>query len=226
MLFTMGAGLAQNFGTLLVCRFFASLFGSPGIAIGAGSVADLWDLQKGGGIATVCFVLMPFLGSLLGPLIGGYAVQNQRDWRWTMWVLIIMSGPAWLATLPMKETYAKVILKKRAIKRGLPMPPKPPAREAIKMLMLVTLLRPLHMLFLEPIVAWMSLYVAFAFGILFGFFDAFPYVFGNVYHFTGGQTGLSYLGIMVGVLFAVVTFVVIDKVSKQLHRLCATLCFG
>ena len=34
LLFTMGAGLAENFGTLLVCRFFSALLGAPVVAVG------------------------------------------------------------------------------------------------------------------------------------------------------------------------------------------------
>ena len=168
-------------------------------------------MQKGGGIAGMCFVLMPFLGSSLGPLIGGYAVQQQNDWAWSMWVLIIIAGPSWIAAWFLRETYAKQILKKRAQTRGLQGPPKPPPKEALKQLLLITLLRPLHMLLTEPIVGWFSLYVAFAFGILFGLLDAYPYVFVNVYEFTLGQVGLTYLGIVVGILLGAMTFAIIDK---------------
>lgn len=42
LLFTMGAGLAQNAASLLVCRFFAGTFGAPALAVGAGTVADIW----------------------------------------------------------------------------------------------------------------------------------------------------------------------------------------
>ncbi|KAL9090554.1 MAG: hypothetical protein Q9159_001898 [Coniocarpon cinnabarinum] len=215
LLFTMGAGLGKNIGTVLVCRFLASILGAPAVAVGAGSVADLWDMQQGGGIAGMLFVLMPFLGSSLGPLIGGFAVQKQgekpNDWAWTMWVIIIIAGPAWIASFFARESYAKVILAKRAIARGLPQPPKPAPKEALRFLLVVTLLRPVHMLLLEPIVGWMSLYVAFAFGILFATFDAFPYVFGNIYHFELDQIGLTYLGIIVGILIATLTFGIVDK---------------
>ncbi|KAL9057984.1 MAG: hypothetical protein Q9162_001976 [Coniocarpon cinnabarinum] len=151
----MGAGLGKNIGTVLVCRFLASILGAPAVAVGAGSVADLWDMQQGGGIAGMLFVLMPFLGSSLGPLIGGFAVQKQgekpNDWAWTMWVIIIIAGPAWIASFFARESYAKVILAKRAVARGLPQPPKPAPKEALRFLLVVTLLRPVHMLLFEPI---------------------------------------------------------------------------
>lgn len=91
-----------------------------------------------------------------------------------------------LLTLP--ETYKKAILKRRAKKRNLP-PAPPPAKTgptgggaaAIKFLLTVTLVKPIHMLFTEPIVAFVSLYVAFVFAVLFSFFEAFPIVFGGVY---------------------------------------------
>jgi len=211
ILFTMGAGLSQNIGSLLVCRFFSALFGAPAVAVGAGSVADLWDMQQGGGIAGMFFILMPFLGSSIAPLVGGYLVQDMADWRWTMWILIIISGPAWVSSFFLRETSQKIILGKRALARGMTTPPKPPPKEAIRLLLMVTLFRPIHMLLTEPIIGWMSLYVAFAFGILFAFFDAFPYVFANLYGFDLGQVGLTYLGIIVGILSAAIAFAVVDK---------------
>lgn len=36
-LFTLGAGFSQSITSLIVCRFFAGLFASPGLAIGAGN---------------------------------------------------------------------------------------------------------------------------------------------------------------------------------------------
>ncbi|KAL9052299.1 MAG: hypothetical protein Q9162_005501 [Coniocarpon cinnabarinum] len=207
----MGAGLATNFGTLLVCRFLAAAVGAPSVAVGAGSTADIFDMQEGGAIAGSFFVLMPFLGSAFGPLIGGYAVLRQGDWAWSMWVIIMIAGPAWLCSFFLRETYAKQILKKRAIVRGLEQPPKLPPRAAMKQLLLVTLLRPVHMMLFEPIVSWLSMYVAFTFGILFGFFDAFPYVFSTYYDFDLGQVGLAYIGIIVGIFLAIPTFGIIDR---------------
>ncbi len=64
---------------------------------------------------------------------------------------------------------------------------------------------------MEPIVGSITLYVSFAFGVLFAFFDAYPYVFVGVYNFSPGEVGLAFLGIIIGVCFAVATFVVVDN---------------
>lgn len=72
ILFTVGVAEAKNIGTVIVCRFLSALFGAPAVAVGAGSVADLWDLQQGGDIAGMFFILIPFLGSSLASVIGSY----------------------------------------------------------------------------------------------------------------------------------------------------------
>lgn len=116
-----------------------------------------------------------------------------------------------------EETHKGTILKRRRKRLGLPPPPSPfPSRIAkAKFLMTVTLIRPLHMLLTEPIVAFLSLYVAFNFSILFGFFAAFPYVFSSVYGFDTEQSGLVFLAIGIGCCFAVPTVLICDRYIYQ-----------
>lgn len=63
--FTVGAGASDTFTSLLLCRFFAAFLGSAGLAMGGGSVADIWHLEKAGGSAALFFILGPFLGMLM-----------------------------------------------------------------------------------------------------------------------------------------------------------------
>src|SRR5262249_51154092 len=67
-----------------------------------------------------------------------------------------------------------------------------------------------HMLFTEPIVAFLSLYSAFTFGVLFALICSFPYVFHGVYKFTISQTGLAFLGVVIGVIASVPTAAMCD----------------
>lgn len=55
--------------------------------------------------------------------------------------------------------------------------PKPSTKTALKMIFTVILFRPLRMLLIEPIVAFIIFYVSFVFGVVFAFFDAYPYFF-------------------------------------------------
>lgn len=209
-LFTLGAGFSNTFAALVVTRFFAGFFGSPILAVGAGTNVDIWQPVHRA-VATSAFLLAPFLGSALGPVIGGFAAQN-KGWRWTQWLILFSMIPTYLYSLGMKETYKKTILQNRAERLGLAPPPKGPGGlAAIRLLMTVTLFRPVKMLFTEPIVFFLSLYTGFNFSILYGFFDAFPIVFEGVYHFNGGVTGLTFLGIAIGCCIAVMTAIVVNR---------------
>lgn len=39
----MGAGLSQNIGSQLACRFLAGFFGEAPLSTVGGSLADMWD---------------------------------------------------------------------------------------------------------------------------------------------------------------------------------------
>lgn len=141
-LFTLGAGLSRNMTSLAICRFFAGFFGSPVLAVGAGTNADLWPVRDRA-IAAALFLLAPFLGPSIGPAVGGFAAEY-KGWRWTQWLILFILVPIYLYSLKMKETYKKIILQKRAREHGLPLPPKmdPSGLAGVKFLITVTLLRP------------------------------------------------------------------------------------
>jgi MFS family permease len=65
MLFTLGAGFSNHFASLIVCRFFAGLTGSPALAVGAGTNADLFVPRVRAVVSSV-FLMAPFLGPSIG----------------------------------------------------------------------------------------------------------------------------------------------------------------
>ncbi|KAK9363563.1 major facilitator superfamily domain-containing protein [Lipomyces starkeyi] len=208
MLFTAGVGNAHNFGTVLVCRFFAGFFASPVLAVAGGTIQDLWNPDMVG--AAMCgFCLAPF-AAVLGPIIIGFLIEK-RSWNWTMWVPLMFSGAILPLIATLRETYKPIILKRRAKKRGLALPPKLPTGEALKLVFMVTLQRPFAMLVFEPIVLALSLYMSFVFAVLFGFFEAFPFVFTTVYDFNSGDIGLTFLGIGVGLLIGAAIYLFLDR---------------
>lgn len=90
--------LASNFGMLLAFRFITGFFGSPVLATGGASLADIWSPAKRAyamsiwGVAAIC-------GPTLGPLIGGFAVQYggtngviKAPWSWPIWELMWLSA--------------------------------------------------------------------------------------------------------------------------------------
>ena len=61
MLFILGSGFSESFAGLLVCRFLAAMFGAPCLAVGAGTVADLFDSKKMAAPGALV-VMAPFFG--------------------------------------------------------------------------------------------------------------------------------------------------------------------
>jgi DHA1 family multidrug resistance protein-like MFS transporter len=62
--------------------------------------------------------------------------------------------------------------------------------------------RPLRLLFTEPIVLLLSIYMSFIYGILYLFLTAYPLVFVGVHGFNSGQSGLTFFGMIAGQLIA------------------------
>ncbi|MCJ1299993.1 hypothetical protein MMC08_002787 [Hypocenomyce scalaris] len=211
-LFTLGAGFSKNFAALLVCRLFAGFFGSPSLALGAGTNVDIWPPVHRA-LSTSLFVLAPFLGPALGPVVGGFAAQY-KGWRWTEWPILFAAVGVFVFSFAQKETYKKIILQKRAKRLGIapPIQKGPTGLRGIKFLLTVTLFRPIHMILTEPIVACFSLYVGFNFSVLFAFFAAFPIVFEGVYGFDPGFSGLTFLAIGVGCIISAGTTFILDRV--------------
>ena len=71
VVFNAGAGGSQNIWTLLILRFFAAAFGSSPLTNAGGVVADLFS-AKDRGLAMSIFSLAPFMGPVLGPIVGGF----------------------------------------------------------------------------------------------------------------------------------------------------------
>lgn len=208
LLFTMGVGLSQNITSILVLRFFAGLIASPPMAVSGGTISDLWgNSPVDMALAMAFFCLAPFLGPVIGPIVSGFGVEA-HGWRFTMWLSLIFSGFILPFLLLCPETYKLAILKKRAKKRGIKLI-EPEMNFAFFADMVQTsLIRPIEMLFVEPIVGLTSIYVAFVFAVLFGFFEAFPIVFRGVYKMGVGVSGLPFIGVGVGLVFGVFLYVV------------------
>ncbi|KAI5961368.1 TPO4 [Candida pseudojiufengensis] len=211
ILFIMGCGLAKNIQTLLVLRFFAGFFASPALSVVSGTINDLFSndpFQQSGAVALFC--LMPFLGPVLGPIIGGFAAEY-KNWQWSAsWVLLMFYGLALISVIFVPETYKTVILVKRAKKRGLNVNMPKPDFELVKKILKTYLLIPFELLFVEPIVLFMSTYIAFIFAVLFGFFEAFPIIFRGVHGMSLGVSGLPFISIAVGFALAVIVYLILD----------------
>ncbi|KAJ2898785.1 MFS transporter prlG [Zalerion maritima] len=208
--FTIGCAAAGSLGTFLACRFLSGCVGAAPVTIGGGTIADVIRKEKRGG-AMAGFVMGPLLGPVIGPIIGGFVGEN-LGWRWTFWIIAILSGAL---SLPcfffMRETYAPVLLsRKAALLREQTGNPELRAKGALQLpprtLFFRAIARPTKLLIFSPIVLFLSIFVAFLFGLFFLLITTFPSVFQEAYGFSTQTSGLAYLGQGLGNLVAAGVF--------------------
>ncbi|KAJ5993946.1 hypothetical protein N7451_009670 [Penicillium sp. IBT 35674x] len=208
--FNAGAAGSKNIETLIILRFLAGCFGSSPFGNGGGTIADMFPAAQRG-IAISLFAAAPFLGPTIGPIIGGF-LASAAGWRWVEGFLAAFSGVLWLCVIfLLPETYAPVLLRRRAaklsemtgqvyrskldIERG-PVPMGKTLKTALS--------RPWILLFREPIVLLLSIYMSIIYGTLYMLFAAYPIVFQEVRGWSEGIGGLAFLGILVGMVCALV----------------------
>ncbi|KAI0156653.1 MFS general substrate transporter [Hypoxylon sp. FL1284] len=207
--FNAGSAGAPNIQALIILRFFAGTFGSSPLTNSGGVIADMFPATERG-LATAIFAAAPFLGPSVGPIAGGFLGVG-AGWRWVEGLMAAFTGVLWiLATLLVPETYAPILLRKRAAKLSEVTGkvyvskldagrPRKTAREEFK----VSLSRPWILLFREPIVALTSLYMAIVYGTLYMMFAAFPIVFQQQRGWSPGIGGLAFLGVAVGMMASI-----------------------
>lgn len=165
--------LCDNIAGFLVLRFIAGFLGSPVLATGGASMADIWNLDGGfmNGIAFWSYAACG--GPGMGPLLSGFAVQ-EKGWHWIIWPLLCGTGLVWIITFClMPETNADTILTRRAfelrrISGNTHIRSSGEIRDSnlsIDQLLYSTLYRPLRMTFTEPVLFFSDLYIAYVYGI-------------------------------------------------------------
>ncbi|OAG11677.1 MFS general substrate transporter [Paraphaeosphaeria sporulosa] len=204
--FSLAVATGKDLQTVLICRFFAGLFGACPLSVVAAVYADIFsNVQRGIAIGT--FSATVFMGPMMAPFIGGFIVTSHLGWRWTMYISSIMGWLAFaLIVLFMEETYPPQILVGKAAKlrrRTLNWGIHAKQEEIevdLKELIIRNVSRPLRILFTEPIVLLITIYMSFVYGILYCFLTAYTLVFEGQYGFTPGVSGLTYFGLIVGVI--------------------------
>jgi len=90
VVFAVLSAVARNIGMLIVMRLLSGGAAASVQAVGAGTIADVWE-PKERGRAMGVFYLGPLCGPLLAPVIGGGLTQR-LGWRATQWLLVIYGG--------------------------------------------------------------------------------------------------------------------------------------
>ncbi|CAN8103718.1 unnamed protein product [Discula destructiva] len=207
-IFTIAVATAKDLQTILICRFFSGFFGACPLAVVAAVFSDMFN-NATRGIAITIFSMAVFTGPLLAPFVGGYIVDSSLGWRWTMYITAIMGFVSFgLDLVFLEETYPPQILVARAaeLRRRTGNHFIHAKQEEIEVdlreLMEKNFTRPMRLLFQEPIILLLSIYMSFVYGILYLFLTAYPLVFTGVHGFSSGPAGLCFFGMIIGELIA------------------------
>ncbi|KAJ7484680.1 major facilitator superfamily domain-containing protein [Mycena latifolia] len=194
---------ATNMSTVLAMRFMTGFFGSPALATGGASMADIFPQSQFAYVLGI-WALGAVAGPITGPVIGGFAAQAE-SWRWPMMELLwITSFAVVFLSLFLPETYEPTILLRRA-QRLRKLTGNPELRTAterneesqgMREVIYESLVRP-FVLAKEPALAFANIYLGFVYAIFYLWFEAFPLVFIDIYHFNQGVSGLPFLAFIV-----------------------------
>ncbi|OGE47771.1 hypothetical protein PENARI_c037G05486 [Penicillium arizonense] len=206
------SAFAKNFATLVVTRFFGGGASSVSINIVGGSISDVWLGEHARSLPMSIFGFTSVVGIALGPFIGSAIVQipKSEPWRWIFYIQIIYNAALipvfWLI---LRETRPDVILKKRARKirkeTGKPVyaAAEIDAPSKFKLLQ-ISFQRPTRMLTTEPVVIFFTLWISFAWGILYLFFSSVVQTYSTNYNWSTLATGLVQLAISVGAIIGTI----------------------
>ncbi|CZR59550.1 related to FLR1-Putative H+ antiporter regulated by yAP-1 and involved in multidrug resistance [Phialocephala subalpina] len=206
--------LVDNVGGLLFLRFLTGFFGSPCLANGGASMQDLFSPMYIPYAITI-WAAAAFCGPALGPMISGFSV-TAKGWRWSLWEILWLSGPVfifWFFFLP--ETSADTILLYRARRlRKMTNNSNLQSNSEIKRRHLTfrqiaadAIIKPFEIMFKDPAVLFTNVYTALIYGIYYSFFEAFALVYGPIYGFNLGLTGVAFLTVIIGALITGTCFV-------------------
>ncbi|KAK6397736.1 hypothetical protein LTR65_004984 [Meristemomyces frigidus] len=167
--------VAPNIQTMLIVRFFDGLSGSAFLSVAGGTVGDMFSRDKLSAPMMV-YTAAPFVGPEVGPVIGGF-INSYLNWRWSFWVLVIWAGSFFfLIVFLVPETYAPVLLRRKAVKLRKETgderwrAPIEKMHKSVAKTVLWSCIRPFQLLVLEPLTLLLCLISSLLLGILYLFF--------------------------------------------------------
>lgn len=157
-------------------------------------------------------------GPMLGPIVSGFA-SPAIGWRWAFWIGLIFAGITFIFVIWFPETHMPTLVARYA-PNGQKLQGQQFSKRNLhwRSILSELLLRPLYLLFTEPVVAACSVYLALCYSIFYMSFEVFPYIFKDVYSLSPGQCGLVQLTIGAGCVLALPIYWIHERVLIRLVK--------
>jgi len=213
--FNAGVCGAQNVWTLSILRFFAGIFGSS-INNCMPVIADMFNIHDRG-LGMYIYSIAPFVAPVVAPIAGGFLV-SAAGWRWNCGLLAILAVTAFISFIFFAETYAPYILESRAKKLQAESKAVYVTRyqDHLGKVWKRALSRPWKILWYEPIVLLLSIYIAVVYGTFFMLLSSYPIVYQQLRGWSPGVGSLPFLGCGLGIMLAIAYLTFIE--SPRYHR--------
>ncbi|KAL5327690.1 hypothetical protein ACEPPN_005393 [Leptodophora sp. 'Broadleaf-Isolate-01'] len=231
--------VTPTYAGMVVARFWVGVGSSVFSTMVGGVVSDLYHAE-GRNTPMALFSGAALFGTGMGPLVSGFVAQN-TSWRWVFWVQVITCGCLITAvTLVFRETRGSILLSRKATCLNQWYEEREAAgyigfdmtigaektesqrlrwkvksdeeRESITKMIGISVYRPFHLLVTEPVVFFFSLWVAFAWAVLYLTFGSIPLVFRTSHGFDTQQSGAVFAAMCVGAILSTVLSIYQDRI--------------
>lgn len=204
LIFNLACGFAQTTAQMLVFRFLSGLGGSAPSAIGGGIIADCFRPEERGKAIAV-YSAAPLIGPAVGPIAGGFISEN-TTWRWVFWAVTIATAVVQaVGLIYLQETWAPKLLEQKTKKLRKETGNQDLYAEVsntqspVKKLE-TSLARPFRLMFTQPIIIALALYMAYLYGLVYLVISSFAALWtsGEYYNESVGIGGLHYIALGLG----------------------------
>ncbi|KAK1149708.1 spermine transporter [Aspergillus melleus] len=223
VIFNIPCALSPNIGGVLVCRFLCGVFSSSGLSLAGGTIADIWSIEERG-MAIAYFAAAPYCGPVVGPIVTGWINVGTGRLDLFYYVNIAFSGLILILVGLIPETYAPVILKRRAasLRKSTGneniITEQEQHKPSLADIARTNLIRPISMIMTEPVLDLMCMYIVLIYSMLYAFFFAYPVIFGKLYGYNDGQIGLMFIPILIGAGFSLLLTPLIENQFKDICK--------
>lgn len=204
IIFNTAGGFAQTNAQLIVLRIMSGIGGAGPLSLGGGILNDCFTPEERTKMISV-YALPGQLAPALGPILGAIC-QDYLYWRWTFWIVTIVSVALQvLAFATVSETY-KPVIERRLAKAQTPEKVLPlgqrilaTTREVLERLR-QNMARAVVMLGTHPIVQLMAVYNGITYGLQLLLIISLNQAWTEIYHLSEILASVNYLSLGVGLV--------------------------
>lgn len=207
----IASALSTNISMLIAFRFLTGCFLSI-LTLGPAIVGDLFQMeQTGRSMALVMGTQM--IADFISPIAGAYIAEG-LGWRWSIWLaVIVLAFFSLLLLVVLRETYAVVILRRKAERLQEERADNKEYRSKHQArvdasTVLESALKPMQILARSPILVLTTSYMAITYALVSLILATLTETMESTYPdvFSGGSVGLTFLSLAIGNAIALIFY--------------------